>query len=76
LSCQQIHMVFMRFPIDVIFVDKNHKVVGLVRKIPPFGFSPVFWKASFAIELPVTAIDKSQTQLEDMLGFVPLLEEM
>lgn len=76
LSCRQIHMVFMRFSIDVIFVDKNYKVVGLVRNIPPFGFSPVFWKASFAIEVPATTIEKSKTQLEDMLGFIPPFEEI
>ena len=74
MSCQQIHMVFMRFPIDVIFVDRTHKVIGLVRNIQPFALSPVFWKASFAIELPVAAIEKSQTQLEDLLEFVPAIE--
>src|SRR3989338_961853 len=71
LSCRQIHMVFMRFPIDVIFVDKNHKVAGLVRNIQPFGVSPIFWKASFAIEVPTTTIEKSQTQLGDSIEFVP-----
>ena len=76
ISCQQIHMVFMRFPIDVIFVDKTYKVAGLVRNIPPFGLSPIFWNASFAIELPSAAIEKSQTQLEDILEFVPALEEI
>ena len=69
VSCQQIHTVFMRFPIDVIFVDKTHKVVGLVRNIPPFGFSPIFWNASFAIELPTSAIEKAQTQSGDILEF-------
>ena len=68
-SCQQIHMIFMRFPIDVIFVNKTHKVVGLVRNIQPFSLSPIFWKASFVIELPIAAIEKSQTQLGDILEF-------
>ena len=72
-SCQQIHMIFMRFPIDVIFVDKTYKVVGLVKNIQPFAVSPIFWKASFAIELPIAAIEKSRTQLEDVLEFVPEL---
>ena len=75
-SCQQIHTVFMRFPIDVIFVDKTRKVVGLVRNIPPFGFSPIFWNASFAIELPVGTIEKSQTQLGDILEFIPAFNQL
>ena len=68
--CQQIHMIFMRFAIDVIFVDQSYQVVGLVKNIPPFGLSPVFWKANVAIELPVGVIEKSQTELEDILEFV------
>ena len=65
--CQSIHMVFMRFSIDVIFVGKENKVVGVVYKIEPYRFSPVFWKASYAIELPPQTIQKSQTQLGDFI---------
>ncbi len=65
--CQSIHMLFMRFPIDVIFADKENKVVGLLRGLKPFRFSPIFWKASFAIELPVQTIEKSKTELGDVL---------
>lgn len=70
VSCRQIHMLFMRFPIDVIFVDKTNRVTGLVENIQPFSFSPIFWKASFAIELPVGVIEKSCTQLGDTLEFI------
>jgi uncharacterized membrane protein (UPF0127 family) len=33
-ECRQIHMFFMRFAIDVIFVNKDNEV--LVRNIKPF----------------------------------------
>ena len=66
-GCQSIHMVFMKFPIDVIFVDGSNQVVGLVKEIKPFCFSPIFFKASAAIELPVQSIEKSQTQFGDFL---------
>ena len=66
-ECQSIHMVFMKFPIDVIFVDGSNQVVGLVKEIKPFCFSPIFFKASKAIELPVQSIEKSQTQFGDSL---------
>lgn len=65
--CQAIHMFFMRFPIDVVFVDKTYHVVGLVRRIKPFAMSVFFWKAAFAIELEAGTIDKTKTALGDLL---------
>ncbi len=65
--CQQIHMFFMRFAIDVIFVDGDNRVVGLVRNIRPYGLSPIFWEAQCAVELAPGAIDSSRTQLGDRL---------
>ena len=66
--CQSIHMVFMKFPIDVIFCDAQNKVVGLCVNIQPFCFSPIFFKASYAIELPAGSIEASQTQIGDYLN--------
>jgi uncharacterized protein len=68
--CNSIHMFFMRFSIDVVFIDKNDRVVGLLKKIPPLALSPVYWRASKAIELPAGTITKTKTRLHDKLRFV------
>ena len=34
--CNSIHTFFMRFPIDVVFVDKQLKVCKVVQNIKPF----------------------------------------
>ncbi|OQW49910.1 MAG: hypothetical protein A4S09_11730 [Proteobacteria bacterium SG_bin7] len=34
--CTSIHTFFMRFPIDVVFVDKELKVCKVVQNIKPF----------------------------------------
>jgi uncharacterized membrane protein (UPF0127 family) len=65
--CQSIHMFFMKFPIDVIFCDSQDKAVGLCANIKPFGLSPIFFKASYAIELPSGSIASSQTQVGDQI---------
>ncbi|MDE2221692.1 MAG: DUF192 domain-containing protein [Candidatus Omnitrophica bacterium] len=70
--CESIHMFFMKFPIDVIFCDRNHKVVGLCANIKPFCMSPIFFKASYAIELPAGSIASSHTQKGDALKCPPL----
>ena len=65
--CRSIHMFFMRFAIDVVFVDKNDRVVGLVEEIKPFRMSAYFSKASYAIELPAGTIARTRTQLGDQI---------
>jgi len=65
--CQSIHMFFMNYPIDVIFCDQQNKVVGLCVEIKPFQLSPLFFKASYAIELPTGTITTSQTQIGDQV---------
>jgi len=65
--CQSIHMFFMKFPIDVIFCDRQGRVVGLCANIKPFGLSPIFFKAAYAIELPSGSIASSKTELGDQV---------
>ncbi len=67
-SCRAIHMFFMKFPIDAIFVDKENHVVGCVSGIRPFSLSPVFWQASFVIEVPVGTIETSKTKEGDLIA--------
>lgn len=34
--CNQVHMMNMRFPIDVIYLDKNHIVIDIDRDLQPW----------------------------------------
>ena len=68
--CQSIHMFFMRFAIDVVFANKNNIVVGLVQRIQPFHLSPIFVKASYAIELPEGTILDKKISLGDQLELI------
>ena len=67
-----IHMMFMRFPIDVVFLGKPEnaagarRVVGLRRSLPTWrGIVWYVRGADGLIELPPGAIDASGTQLGD-----------
>jgi len=66
-GCNSIHMLFMKFTIDVVFVDRNNRVVGLTPRIKPFQLSPVFWKSACAIELPAGTIEATRTCVGDQL---------
>jgi uncharacterized membrane protein (UPF0127 family) len=65
--CQSIHMFFMRFAIDAIFVDKNGCVVALLKGIKPFRLSPIFFRSSYVIETPEGIIVQSKTSLGDTI---------
>ena len=67
--CQSVHMMFMAFAIDVIFTDREQKIIGLCACLKPFQFSPIFWKSACAIELPAGTIEKIGAKLGDQLSW-------
>ncbi len=66
-KCNSIHMFFMRFAIDVIFIDKNNQVVGLVERIKPFCLSRIYFKAVSAIEFAEGIIAEKKVSIGDQL---------
>ena len=50
--CTQIHTCFMRFNIDVIFLDDDLQVLHVIENMKPWRISPLFLKSRYAIELP------------------------
>ncbi|MGH9428921.1 MAG: DUF192 domain-containing protein, partial [Terriglobia bacterium] len=65
VPCQSVHTFWMRFPIDVVFLDQHHTVIHLVESLRPFRISKHLSKASSVIELPVGAIRATGTQMGD-----------
>jgi uncharacterized membrane protein (UPF0127 family) len=56
-GCSGIHMMFMRFPIDAVFVDKKGVVVKTYEHLLPWiGMVPFVWRADKVAELPVGTI--------------------
>lgn len=66
-SCNSIHTFFMRFAIDVIFLDRDNRVVGLKENMPPFRVTPIYYRAIQVVELPAYTISRTKTQLNDRI---------
>lgn len=49
--CNSIHTCFMLFPIDVVFISKDFKVLKIVKKIKPWHFSPIVLKSIYTLEV-------------------------
>jgi uncharacterized membrane protein (UPF0127 family) len=66
-----IHMFFMRYPIDAVFVDKDRRVTKVVHDLKPWR---VVWWAKGArdcLELPAGTARVTNTQIGDQLRLVP-----
>jgi uncharacterized protein len=68
--CTSIHTFFMQFPIDILFVDKNNKVIKAISSLKPFRLTTVYFKAAFAIEIPAGTISSTSTHEGNELLFL------
>ena len=66
-----IHMWFMRYAIDVVFVDLNGRVRKTVHRLRPWRIVPWAAGARDCVELGVGSIEASGTQPGDQLEIVP-----
>jgi uncharacterized membrane protein (UPF0127 family) len=70
--CNAVHMMFMRFPIDVIFLDRDFVVVKIMKNLRPWKTSPVIRKAFQTLELKAgTAIEKA-IDINDKLSLIEI----
>jgi hypothetical protein len=66
IPCNSIHTHFMRFPIDVIYVSRELRVVHVDRAMRPWRFGRIHRQSHFVIELAAGGADG--TQAGDMLA--------
>ena len=68
-KCSSLHTMFMRFPIDIVFIDKHGKVLKLSKAVKPFKLVAAPLRAYYALELPAGAVARSETRAGDHLTF-------
>ncbi len=56
--CQSVHMFFMRYAIDVVFLDREYRVVALRPGLRPWRVTRYYRDAHSALELPAGAAAK------------------
>lgn len=62
-----LHMLFVFYPIDVLFLNKNGKIVEIKKNFKPFTVYTGIRRAKYAVELPCGIINK--TKLNDKIEF-------
>jgi hypothetical protein len=63
--CNGIHTFGMRFPIDVLFLDRNNIVVAIRKNLVPNRITPLFFSAKSTLELPAGIVEATATKAGD-----------
>ena len=65
--CRGVHTLAMRFPIDVVYLDRAGTVVHVEHNLQPWRFSPVRMQAASVLELPSHTVARTGTALGDRI---------
>jgi uncharacterized membrane protein (UPF0127 family) len=67
IPCQSVHTFFMRFPIDLVYLDSRKRVRKVRSAVGP-GRISFCLTAQSIIELPAGTVKQTQTQPGDSLS--------
>jgi hypothetical protein len=68
IPCEGVHTWFMHFPIDLIFVNRDRRIVRLRSDVVPWRLSACFSAVS-VLEVAAGSIRASGTERGDLLDF-------
>ncbi len=68
VPCESVHTFFMRFPIDLVYLDRKNRIKKVRDSVGPWRLSACL-SAHSVIELPAGTIRNTQTQAGDVLEF-------
>lgn len=75
IPCRGVHMYWMKFPLDVVFLDPSGIVVRTYPGLEPGARTPYHREAEYAIELPVGTLEATGTQVGDKIVWLPAAGE-
>ena len=70
VPCQAIHMFFMRFSIDLVYIDRKKRVRKVRSSVAPWRVSACF-SAHSVLELPDGTVRDTRTRCGDLLEISP-----
>jgi len=67
VPCHGVHTLGMGFPIDVLYLDRGLKVVGIQPEVRPWRFAPLLMQAASVLELPCGTMAATNTAVGDTI---------
>lgn len=69
--CNSVVSFFMRFPIDVLFVDEDGVILHIIPAMIPWRASKFVRGSRFVVELPAGTARQTGTEVGDTIEIVP-----
>ncbi len=66
--CNSIHTFFMKFPIDVVFINKKNKIIKIYKSLPPWRLTPIVWGSKKVLEVASNQFP-SEIKIGDTMEF-------
>ncbi len=66
VPCESVHTFFMKFPIDLVYLDKRRKVRKVRSAVPAWRLSACL-SAHSVLELPAGTVERTGTAVGDEL---------
>ena len=70
VPCESVHTFFMQFPIDLVYLDRKHRIRKVRSLVRPWRLSACL-SAHSILELPAGTILETQSERGDLLEFSP-----
>lgn len=64
-----LHMFFVFFKIDLLFLDENKKVIEIKERFKPFALYYSKKEVYYVVELPCGKVKESKTKIKDVVEF-------
>jgi len=65
--CFSVHTFFMKFSMDVIFLNKKNQVIAAVRNLKPNRMTRLYPQSFSVLELPIGTIAASNIEIGDKI---------
>ena len=65
--CRGVHTFAMRFPIDVVYLDRERIVIHIEQGLRPWRLAAIRRRAASVLELPTGTVRHSRTVLGDQV---------
>lgn len=70
IPCESVHTFFMRFPIDLVYLDRENRIKKVRNRVGAWRLSVCF-SAHSILELPAGTVRGTETRRGDIVEFTP-----
>ena len=71
--CNSVHMIGMRYAIDVLYLDAEERIVGMDERLPPGRIGGLYRGARYVIELPAGTCGELGVEVGHQVAIGPVV---